>query len=109
MNKYTKRDIYDISNRLDDSIRAMIHLRRANDYYGIDINMNKVFQCTQEMVQKSIKEIEELFNYAEKYDYNLRYELDFLVMPYNYMLDLCENKVHPSEDDAERWDNKPRL
>ena len=47
---------------------------------------------------------------GENNDYQLLVMLSrTIASSYNYLLDLCENKVFPSRFDAERWDNKPKL
>ena len=109
MSKYNLQDIYNISNKLDEAIRAFIHLRRSDDYYGIDTDMKRVFERTKAMGQHIVDEVEALFDYADNYDYNLRVQIDFLIPSYNYLLDLAECKVMPSKYDADKWDNKPIL
>ena len=110
MSKYNYEDIKIISNKLDDAIRAVIHLRRCDDYIPLTANIYNVKNDVDKKVQNVIDMIEQIYAYAENNDYQLLVMLSRTIAPsYNYLLDLCENKVFPSRFDAEQWDNKPKL
>lgn len=97
MKNYTYKQIADISNVIDDAIRAVILMRRMDEDGDIFTNVSSIVRNANQSAQHAVDVFEKFWNEFAQYYVEGSNFLKKMTNNYNFLLDICQPNVYINE------------